>query len=120
VRGEQGYAGGAIDLDMKRAALPSEYDSVRYGPHRPSRAGAGEDDSEMRVVYKSSQTMPEFLITYCAEEDNNDSGGGGHSSSSSSSSSTTTTTTTASTTSTSTTTTSTTSTTSNMPAACRF
>jgi hypothetical protein len=55
------YAGGAIDRDMKRTALPSEYDSVQGGPHMPSRAGAGEDDSEMLVVYKSSQTMPEFL-----------------------------------------------------------
>jgi hypothetical protein len=64
------YTQGAIDRDMSRSALQNEYDSVLGGPHRPALSGAGEDDSEMVVVYKSSQTMPEFLITYRTEENN--------------------------------------------------
>jgi hypothetical protein len=64
------YTQGAIDRDMNRSALQNEYDSVLGGPHRPALSGAGEDDSEIVVVYKSSQTMPEFLITYRTEENN--------------------------------------------------
>jgi hypothetical protein len=47
-----------------RIALGDEYDSVEGGPHRPSHAGAGEDDSLVAVVYKSSQAMAEFVVTY--------------------------------------------------------
>ncbi len=47
-----------------RIALGDAFDSVEGGPHRPSRAGAGEDDSLVCVVYKSSQAMAEFVVTY--------------------------------------------------------
>ena len=40
------YTGSAIDRGMGRTVLPSQFDSVRGGPHRPSRAGPGEDDSK--------------------------------------------------------------------------
>ena len=44
-----------------RAMLGDEYDSVEGGPHRPARAGAGENDSVIYVVYKSSQALAEFV-----------------------------------------------------------
>ena len=47
-----------------RAILGDEYDSVERGPHRPARAGAGENDSVIYVVYKSSQALAEFVVTY--------------------------------------------------------
>ena len=47
-----------------RIALGEDFDSVEGGPHRPSSAGAGEDDSLVCVVYKSSQAMAEFVVTY--------------------------------------------------------
>jgi hypothetical protein len=47
-----------------RLALGDEFDSVEGGPHRPSHAGPGEDDSLVCVVYKSSQAMAEFVVTY--------------------------------------------------------
>ena len=34
------------------------------GPHRPTRAGPGEDDSVIYVVYHPSQVLPEFIVTY--------------------------------------------------------
>ena len=47
-----------------RLALGDDFDSVEGGPHRPLHAGPGEDDSLMCVVYKSSQAMAEFAVTY--------------------------------------------------------
>jgi len=47
-----------------RLALGDDYDSVEGGPHRPLLAGPGEDDSLICVVYKSSQAMAEFVVTY--------------------------------------------------------
>jgi hypothetical protein len=47
-----------------RLALGDDFDSVEGGPHRPRHAGAGEDDSLVCVVYKSSQAMAEFMATY--------------------------------------------------------
>ena len=47
-----------------RLALGDDFDSVEGGPHRPDRAGPGEDDSLVCVVYKSSQAMAEFVVTY--------------------------------------------------------
>jgi len=44
--------------------LGRQYDSVEGGPHRPTRAGPGEDDSEIYVVYHASQVLPEFIVTY--------------------------------------------------------
>jgi hypothetical protein len=73
----KGCTNSTIDRNMNGITLPSEYDSVRGGPHKPRHSGPGKDDSEMVAVYKSSQTMPEFVITYRAEEDNDGSGGGG-------------------------------------------
>ena len=72
------YAGSAIDKSFGRVKLVAcGCDSVRGGPHQPTRAGPGDDDSKMCVVYKSSQTMPEFVLTYRADEDNKGSSGGG-------------------------------------------
>ena len=50
------YTNSTIDRNMNGITLPSEYDSVRGGPHKPRHSGPGKDDSEMVVVYKSSQT----------------------------------------------------------------
>ena len=47
-----------------RAMLGEEYDSVEGDPHRPARAGAGENDSVVCVVYKPSQALAEFVVTY--------------------------------------------------------
>ena len=47
-----------------RLALGDDFDSVEGGPHRPFLAGPGEDDSPMCVVYRSSQAMAEFVVTY--------------------------------------------------------
>jgi hypothetical protein len=47
-----------------RLALGDDFDSVEGGPHMPLFAGPGEDDSLMCVVYKSSQAMAEFVVTY--------------------------------------------------------
>ena len=44
--------------------LGKEHDSVEGGPHRPTRAGPGEDDSLIYVVYHPSQVLPEFIVTY--------------------------------------------------------
>ena len=44
--------------------LGRQYDSVEGGPHQPTRAGPGEDDSEIYVVYHASQVLPEFIVTY--------------------------------------------------------
>ena len=71
------YANSAIDRGMGPIALSQQgFDSVLGGPHRPRRAGPGDDDSRMCVVYKSSQTMPEFVLTYRADEDNKGSSSG--------------------------------------------
>ena len=47
-----------------RRRLGDDYDSVEGGPHRPLRAGAGADDSVVCAVYKSSQAMAEYVVTY--------------------------------------------------------
>jgi hypothetical protein len=47
-----------------RLALGEDFDSVEGGPHRPKHAGPGRDDSLVCVVYKSSQAMAEFVVTY--------------------------------------------------------
>lgn len=44
--------------------LGQQYDSVEGGPHRPTQAGPGEDDSVIYVVYHASQVLPEFIVTY--------------------------------------------------------
>ncbi len=44
--------------------LGRQYDSVEGGPHRPTQAGPGEDDSVIYVVYHASQVLPEFIVTY--------------------------------------------------------
>ena len=44
--------------------LGKGHDSVEGGPHRPTRAGPGEDDSLIYVVYHPSQVLPEFIVTY--------------------------------------------------------
>ncbi len=57
--------GQQIKRNMTRLDLPSEdYDSVEGGPHRPTQAGAGTEDSLMYVVYQSVQVYPEFVVTY--------------------------------------------------------
>ena len=53
-----------IKPGVARTMLGEEYDSVEVGPHRPAEAGAGENDSAVCVVYKSSQALAEFVVTY--------------------------------------------------------
>ena len=43
-----------------------EYDSVTGGPHQPTRAGKGPNDSIMYVDYSGQQVLPEFIVTYKA------------------------------------------------------
>ena len=47
-----------------QSKLGQEHDSVEGGPHQPTFAGRGPDDSLMYVVYQSSQCLPEFIVTY--------------------------------------------------------
>jgi hypothetical protein len=55
---ERGQAGAA------RRLLGDEYDSVEGGPHRPSKEGPGKDSSLICAVYKSSQAIAEYVVTY--------------------------------------------------------
>jgi hypothetical protein len=48
--------------------LGQEFDSVEGGPHQPSKAGPGTDDSIIYVVYHASQCLPEFIVTYTEDE----------------------------------------------------
>ena len=50
--------------EVYAAMLGSEYDSVEGGPHRPTAAGPGVDDSLIYVLYHPSQVLPEFIVTY--------------------------------------------------------
>ena len=47
-----------------RRKLGDAYDSVEGGPHRPLRAGPGADASVVWAVYRSSQAMAEYVVTY--------------------------------------------------------
>ena len=47
-----------------RRRLGDDYDSVEGGPYQPLRARAGADDSVVCAVYKSSQAMAEYVVTY--------------------------------------------------------
>ena len=40
------------------------YQSVHAGPHQPTMQGKGYDDSCMYVIYKDTQVVPRYLITY--------------------------------------------------------
>ena len=51
-------------LGFAMEKLGKGHDSVEGGPHRPTRAGPGEDDSLIYVVYHPSQVLPEFIVTY--------------------------------------------------------
>jgi len=65
--GESYDFGENIEKDLKKPPTESVgvlYDSVRGGPHRPTKAGAGEDDSPMFVVYDLAQAYPEYVISY--------------------------------------------------------
>lgn len=63
------YTNHTIDRNMTSIALGNQgFDSVLGGPHRPLHAGPGPDDSPMCVVYKSSQLMPLFVVTYAAKD----------------------------------------------------
>jgi len=52
------------DFSYRRSQLGQEYDSVEGGPHQPLRAGPGDGDSIIYVVYHPSQCLPEFIVTY--------------------------------------------------------
>jgi len=43
-----------------------QVDSVTGGPHQPTRAGKGPNDSIMYVDYSGQQVLPEFIVTYKA------------------------------------------------------
>ena len=40
------------------------YDSVRGGPHRPTKSGAGDNDSPMFGLYNLAQACPEYVVSY--------------------------------------------------------
>eukprot|EP00729_Bicosta_minor_P008334 gene8334-25276_t len=40
------------------------FDSVKGGPHRPKKSGAGANDSVMVVLYDLAQAYPEYIVTY--------------------------------------------------------
>lgn len=48
------------------AASGVRYDSIKGGPHRPSTAGPGNNDSEMYVVYNNEQVYPAYIVYYTA------------------------------------------------------
>ena len=61
------FPGDAVQKDLKQPPEESPgvlYDSVRGGPHRPTRAGRGADDSYMFVLYDTSQAYSEYVVTY--------------------------------------------------------
>jgi serine/threonine protein kinase len=45
------------------------YDSVCGGPHQPTRAGAGDNDSRMFVLYDLAQAYPEYVVSYTLKSD---------------------------------------------------
>ena len=52
--------GEAIDRDVTKPPAESPgvlYDSVRGGPHRPTCAGPGDDDSPVFVLYDLTQVI---------------------------------------------------------------
>jgi hypothetical protein len=65
--GESFDFGEEIERDLKKPPTESDgvlYDSVRGGPHRPTRSGAGDDDSPMFVLYDLAQAYPEYVVSY--------------------------------------------------------
>lgn len=50
--------------ELSQKSLGTKYHSIHAGPHQPSCAGPGEDDSCMYVVYKDTQVAARYLITY--------------------------------------------------------
>ena len=44
--------------------LGENFDSVEGGPHRPTAAGPGADDSKLYVVHQQGQCLPSFIVTY--------------------------------------------------------
>ncbi len=52
------------DFGYVHGKLGQNLDSVEGGPHQPSQAGQGTDDSIIYVVYHPSQSLLEFIITY--------------------------------------------------------
>ena len=61
------FPDGEINKGLKHPPEESAgelYDSVRGGPHTPTRAGRGADDSYMFVVYDTSQAYSEYVVTY--------------------------------------------------------
>ena len=47
-----------------KAVLGDQFDSVLGGPHLPRPGAPAADRSEMYVVYTSSQTLPEYVVSY--------------------------------------------------------
>ena len=58
------------DFSAVQDKLGDDYDSVVGGPHRPTLSGPysaqqpGNDDSIIYVVYRETQCLPEFIVTY--------------------------------------------------------
>lgn len=49
---------------MAGSSQSIRHDSVQGGPHQPSQAGPGKDDSVMHIVYNNEQVYPNYIITY--------------------------------------------------------
>jgi hypothetical protein len=59
--------GEVVERDLKKPPTESDgvlYDSVRGGPHRPTRSGAGDDDITMFVLHDLGQAYPEYVVSY--------------------------------------------------------
>ena len=53
-----------VDSSRSTASAEVLFDSVCGGPHCPSRAGSGANDSKMHVVYNDSSIYPAYKVTY--------------------------------------------------------
>jgi len=52
------------EIFSQKYLVEIECHSVHAGPHQPTRQGKGNDDSCMYVVFKDTQVVPRYLITY--------------------------------------------------------
>ena len=58
------YGTTVSEATKKLKMAPDDSDSVRGGPHQPTKAGPGENDSEMYVLYHHNQAYPEYVVSF--------------------------------------------------------